>query len=170
MSKLPSMYYLTCAALFFATGCLLAGTEAFAAESNVVKNPSFEEGEAAVPDSWVFENKASGKGSSGYSRDHVHSGQRSLQLTPNSNNNDSGIANAPLGVGQTSGENALLSSSQLGCSDEFHGSGNLLDILHRSNSTSNVTKIPSGHELSELPVFFLIKREVRPLFLPQSES
>lgn len=67
---------------------------------NILKNPGFEEESGALPASWMLEKKAVSKGAASLSGDRVHSGARSLVLRPNGENSGSGIASAPLGIGQ----------------------------------------------------------------------
>jgi alpha-N-arabinofuranosidase len=86
--------------LALAASCSRRDVVAEAASGNIIRNASFEEGSAPIPEGWQFENKANGKGSVSYASDRKHTGTKSLKLSPNGKNKGSGIAANPLGVGQ----------------------------------------------------------------------
>lgn len=71
------------------------------ADGNIVRNASFEEPTTGTPPQWTFEpQKVGHKGKVSVVRKNAHSGQFSLKLEPNSNNEPSDLAHNPLGIGQ----------------------------------------------------------------------
>ena len=91
-------------ALFLAAsegGCSGIGlTEAQSFDrGNILKNSSFEEQSGNMPLGWVFEQGAANKGSISLDGIKTHSGNLSLKLAPNRNNEAGGIANQPLSHG-----------------------------------------------------------------------
>jgi alpha-L-arabinofuranosidase len=70
------------------------------ADGNIIINGSFEESGAGTPAGWNLEKKVAHKGRADVVSDYAHSGRFSLKLSPNGNNQPSGIGNNPFGLGQ----------------------------------------------------------------------
>jgi alpha-N-arabinofuranosidase len=67
---------------------------------NLAKNPSFEASDRGQPSEWTVDSKVVKKGLISLVRGESHTGQFSLKLTPNQNNDASTLGDNPFGVAQ----------------------------------------------------------------------